>query len=469
MLWLCLHFPSLPLAALSSAAASPWVITEGHGRTQVLLCNRQAAAAGIKPGMTLASARALASNLSTVARDRDAEERLRITVATLASRYSPTVSLALPDAVLLDIAGTERLFGGRLKLTRGVLRRLWRHDIPVRAAIAPTARGAWLLARTGKAHCVPHLHALTLLLDALAIDALPGVALPTATLQSLGIHTLGALRTLPRAGLARRLGEPLLLELDRTYGVTPDPLPPFAPPPAFSEALELPAPVADVSQLQFVAMRLIQSLCRFLRVQGWGVTRIVLTFRHEDVVPTQVEIGVSLTRDENHLGRVMRERLQRLALPAVAHGMALASGECAPLAHQQAALLPGEGALPGSADVLDQLRARLGEDRVFSCHLNADHRPERASRLAPAGAFAAAASAITAPRPLWLLREARRLSGTPRAAGYSLLSGPERIEAGWWDGHPVSRDYFTAWSAEGALCWLYRTRQGEWFVHGLFA
>jgi protein ImuB len=58
-----------------------------------------------------------------------------------------------------------------------------------------------------------------------------------------------------------------------------------------------------------------------------------------------------------------------------------------------------------------------------------------------------------------------------------LLSGPERIESGWWDHALVERDYFIAQSADSALVWVYRARlppgEGEqgsgWFLQGRFA
>jgi protein ImuB len=53
----------------------------------------------------------------------------------------------------------------------------------------------------------------------------------------------------------------------------------------------------------------------------------------------------------------------------------------------------------------------------------------------------------------------------------TLLAGPERIEAGWWDGHDVTRDYFVASNPDEALLWIYRERDagGRWFLHGFFA
>jgi protein ImuB len=52
-----------------------------------------------------------------------------------------------------------------------------------------------------------------------------------------------------------------------------------------------------------------------------------------------------------------------------------------------------------------------------------------------------------------------------------ILSGPERIESGWWDADLAARDYFIARADDGALVWLYRTRlaaPGGWFLQGRF-
>ena len=70
------------------------------------------------------------------------------------------------------------------------------------------------------------------------------------------------------------------------------------------------------------------------------------------------------------------------------------------------------------------------------------------------------------PRPLWLLptpmpvslagESVRSRDGEGGAV--TLLTGPERIESGWWEGAWVARDYFIARAADGALLWVYRPR-----------
>ena len=76
-------------------------------------------------------------------------------------------------------------------------------------------------------------------------------------------------------------------------------------------------------------------------------------------------------------------------------------------------------------------------------------------------------------RPLWLLPGAQALqerNGLPYYEGpLKLLAGPERIEAGWWDGPMQSRDYFVAQRADDALLWIYRQAGQAWYLHGWFA
>jgi protein ImuB len=50
------------------------------------------------------------------------------------------------------------------------------------------------------------------------------------------------------------------------------------------------------------------------------------------------------------------------------------------------------------------------------------------------------------------------------------VSGPERIEGGWWDGLDATRDYYVAESGGGARLWVYRERgNGHWFLQGLWS
>ena len=78
-------------------------------------------------------------------------------------------------------------------------------------------------------------------------------------------------------------------------------------------------------------------------------------------------------------------------------------------------------------------------------------------------------------RPAWLLHHPQRLiaqDGQPAFQGaLDLIAGPERIEAGWWDGAEVRRDYYVAANARGERFWIFREHRGPqgWYLHGVFA
>ena len=74
-----------------------------------------------------------------------------------------------------------------------------------------------------------------------------------------------------------------------------------------------------------------------------------------------------------------------------------------------------------------------------------------------------------------MLEEPRLLAsarGEPYYQGaLQLISGPERIETGWWDEDGIARDYFVAVNPKGVHLWVYRDRgkdKGQWYLHGMF-
>ncbi|SDQ42567.1 protein ImuB [Paraburkholderia fungorum] len=78
------------------------------------------------------------------------------------------------------------------------------------------------------------------------------------------------------------------------------------------------------------------------------------------------------------------------------------------------------------------------------------------------------------PRPLWMLDKPLRLMMRDQRPVYrrplKMLTRTERIEAGWWDGDIVERDYYVAADDRGHMFWVYRerTEKGEWYLQGLF-
>lgn len=526
MRWLALHLPRLSLEAFCATlptadAARPVVLLTEH---RVHGANRAAAACGIRPGMKRATALALAADLlpaeTSPARDTAALQA----VAHAALACTPSVTLHDTQTVLLEVQASLRLFGGLAALHRHLAAALVPLGHHVQAAAAPTALGAALLAQwfpmppgckdpaalvTG-----PHatdMAALQALLDAAPVALLGAGRMHADTLQGMGLHRLSDLRALPRGGLARRFGTALLDEIDRALGRRPDLRRWVVLPASFDSRLELHTRAESSEQVLHGARVLLARLLAWAQARQARVSAFTLHMHHErqrhggrcQALPA-TELQVALAEpslDAAHLQGLLRERLARVVLAAPTLELQL---RCSRLVAGQAPngeLFPSAASeAEGLARLLERLRARLGDDQVQRLVAVADHRPERASLAVPAqgpgapapsttagarapsatAAVAAMADALPLHRPVWLLPEPlplAELDTLPLLHGrpLQLLSGPERIETGWWDGEPAARDYFIAQADDASLVWVWRSRLPEaagevqWFLQGLFA
>jgi protein ImuB len=487
-LWACLDIPTLAVDVFARAwsaddHARPFVVSSGGHYPRVVGMNDAAARAGIRRDQLISAAFALAPGMVTRDRNPLAESEALAQIAQALLAFTPTASLAPPHAVLADIGGSVRLFGGLRRLVGRMLHAVREAGFEPALGLAPTPTAALLLARAGITRPVLHADALPAALQKLPLPLTDLDAAVLELLSSAGITTFGALATLPRAALARRCGEAVVDCVDRALCRVPDPRMPYVPPPRFQARLPLPAAVDDTQALGFALNRLVQQLAHWLTGRGLGVTRLALTLVHEHYVrargipSTKVTFALGApARVPGHLNGVLRERIARVALPAPVEALALTSEETAPLAGRNLGLLPGDEARRVEVPLLERLRARLGDEAVTLLAARAEHRPELAqeeSAVAPR-AQASAASASLPPRPLWLLEQPEPIGHKREAKPWVLRDGPERIESGWWDGRDLRRDYFVAATPDDALMWIYRDHRygvddGEWFVHGIFA
>jgi protein ImuB len=183
---------------------------------------------------------------------------------------------------------------------------------------------------------------------------------------------------------------------------------------------------------------------------------------------------------------LLKERLAQLQLPAPTLDLQIHAADIARRAPPNTELFPTpKSEQEGLTRLIERLQARLGPEQVMRLEAVQDHRPERATTLRMADArmrpvrTSSSALPTRSIRPVWLLSEPQPLQ--ERAGGLALdgqplqlLSGPERIESGWWDAALAERDYFIAQLPEGALVWIYRSRlppkspEGGWFLQGRF-
>jgi protein ImuB len=496
-LWLAVQLPQLMLEALPAAkqareAAPLVVVDQERGGKVVCACNALAVADGIANGMALNSALALQPRLTVQDRAPQRERELLEQLAERAVRYTSRVSLELPDAVLLEIKGSLRLFGGSRRLLARLRAELDAAGLAPRLALAPTPLASLWFTRAGEERIVDRRADLAGSLAALPLACTNWSERDLQLLTTMGVRTVGECLRLPRDGLTRRFGPQLPGMLDRALGRLPDPR--NAPPPRerFTARRDLEPEVTETAELAAVVAPLLAGLCAFLNRRQRGVQALELRLMHREAPPTRLRLRFA--EPVSHPARITRllgERLGRIELSEPVRALSIASGTllAMPLASHKLFATDRQHAGQLVSQLVERLQARLGADAVHCLCLFSEHRPEfawsktatasfvseskRRRKTATRAVAAAIEHAPVAERPLWLLAEPQALEGVaqPRFEGeLELEEGPERIESGWWDGRDVARDYYVARNPAGARLWVFRERHPprRWFLHGVF-
>jgi protein ImuB len=248
--------------------------------------------------------------------------------------------------------------------------------------------------------------------------------------------------------------------------------------------------VDTTEALLFAARRLLMQMTGWLIARHAAVSRFSLLLHHETVRHSQHATSTVLialgnpSRDLAHLTLLLQEHLAKVVLSASVIELTLQAEDIVQLAAPNNELFPTPVAQAESIGrLVERLESRLGRASISRLAIAGDHRPERCSVTVPAhgtrkekneqpnNAFPA--------RPAWLLQRPIPLQVYQDKPFYqsplTLLTGPERIEAGWWDDALAMRDYFIACNDSHLLLWIYRERQvaGQkdpgWFLHGFFA
>lgn len=468
--WLAIELPHLALDLLcrgqGPGADLPIAISDHHAsRPRVVDSNPAARRLGIQAGMPINAALALAANVYISARKTSAEHQALQGLAGWAYQYSSQVSiLSERQTLLLEVAGSRRLFGSAQSLLRRLERELPELGYHARLGFGPTPQSACLAARHGlELHNQQELHQA---LQNLPLSALILEADQFKALEKMGFQWVRDVLRLPRKSLARRLGPSLVDYLDRLCAIKPDPQTAWQAPASWSGKLELTAEINNSRALLFPLKRMVLELCGTLRAGDYGVQQLELRLglrRGEE----QLMLGLQQPgRDAQRIMRLLRERLERLRLTSPARFIQLKATRLLPFSASQDALFPNpdEPADDVLIPLLERLQARLGKQAVYGLTGVQDHRPEHSWGRR---ALDAQASCCSMPhRPLWLYPQPQPC----QINSYKLLAGPERIESGWWDGRDCRRDYYIVQDKQGSTLWAYHEYKpgSGWFLHGVF-
>ncbi len=487
MLWLCIYFPELPLAALHVPSDSAVAIYTRSGQQRfVLSASTAARAQGVRTGQKVTAASSLCPALQLIEQNPAAEKNLLEQFCALACELGSEV-FTDPERRRLwcEIGASLRFFGGLAPLMQRARELFFAQVEQAAFGVAPTPEAAALvcdldlLPILARSDIEPRL-------GEVAIARLPLDEAIRRGLQGAGIRRLDQLLALPRTSLRRRFGAGLLDYLDRLLGHAAEVRRRYRPPPIYLRKLEFAGAVETTEGLLFALKRLLGEFAAYLRARESAVQNFHLHCHHEDRELSRFTLSLAApARSAEHLLGVLRERLETWRLPAPATALALRAEQFCALQNPQADLFGAVRRDTAWIAVLDRLRARLGAEALRFLRIEDSHLPERVVASGPPpplapphkgegnsffppplwGRARVGGEDHNSARPLWLLREPRKLPELPR-----LLSPPERIETAWWDRPDVRRDYYLAELDEGSRLWIFRDAVSrEWWLHGVWA
>ncbi|MDN8102642.1 Y-family DNA polymerase [Burkholderia multivorans] len=488
--WIGVHLPHLTLEAFRPRwpaslhdDARGLVVLE---RDRVVAVDRAARDLGVVAGMRRGGVLSLAPAAEIHERDVEREHELLLGVAYALLQFTPNVVRESEGVVILDVTGSLRLFRGVRALRRRVRETISSFGVTGAVSVASSGPAAWMLARGLRGGTAMTARSLRRALSRVPIRTAPPARTYVEWFDELGCTTLADLQRLPRAGLKKRCGTALLDWLDRVTGDAPAAYEWLETPPTFNARLELPDRVEHAEAVLFVARRLILQLTGWLSAKQLDITLLALSLEHERgreaIAPTGIEIALGApTRFEEHLTRLVKERLSHVELVAPVIAVRLGARRVQPAAAPADSLFPEPGGTPQDhARLLELLSARLGAENVLGPARSADFRPEVAARWTPLQAVPRPSPLPEdLPRPAWLLEQPVELLMRGHRPFYGtelrMASPGERIEVGWQDNNLVTRDYFVAEDANGICYWVFQERvstrderEPRWFLHGLF-
>jgi len=459
------------------------------GNTRLDVVSREARAAGVRVGQTVAAARAKCATLHVRVVVESAVRVGLARVAEVALAFGPMTAFDVAtDVVWVEIGGCAHLHGGEPALAEALEARVRALGHTCRIAIADGPRIAAAVARFARLEGARAAERGSAPLAALvvpegkgneAMRALPVEALglegeDVVWMRDLGLRTCGDLQKLPRRSLGARLGARTKDVMQLLGGEDRAPLDAWRPPEVPEERAELEWGASSVEALAFVAKALCDRLAARLEGRAVAAARVGLVLGldrgllGESAPPSlaiEVALPVPIVRAAD-LFAVVRARLERIDLPAPVLAVTLRALELSSSRPRALDLLAPE---PRAERALTPLVAELTAD--LGGRQRGHARPRRHVVARRAHPFDALRCAGPGPRPRrgggprtcrlrsWHRRSNRRVSCTPRdhSAGRSIRS------KGWRSSRGSTR---SSGGVSGAPAATSAPRGMVWLSHG---
>ena len=501
-LYACAHAEEFPAQALlrlrTDHAVQPVVVLDGRPPLQtVCSLNRPARLKGASLGMTRLEAETI-PGLHILARSQETEAAARAVLLECTAHFSPrleSVDESTACACVLDITGTERLFGPPHTLAERLRDSLASAGLRASVSVSVNFDTARMKAATTRGITVipPGHEAVALAklpLDALALDEDP-----YETFAIWGIRTLADLAALPESDLVARLGPQAVAWRNLARGALPHTFQPIEPAFTLREFCAFETPVEQIDSLLFIGARMIDCLATRAATHALSLASLVVEMKLDGNRAYQRTIRPALaTTDRKFLLKLLQ--LEIAAHPPQSAVLSITlSAQAGQSSKVQLGLFAPQTPEPSRLDVtIARLKAIAGEDRVGSPVLEDTHRPGsfRMESFAIANPTAPYKSTIglkeVPSRPHMALRRIRPpanvrvqlnalkpISFRDREQSYRVTAayGPWRTSGCWWSTDPWDTEEWDvlAESSTGSslACLLVHNRsQNQWQLEALY-
>jgi protein ImuB len=464
----CIMVADFPIAALvrSNPALANKVLAIGRSlapHAELDAVSPRARELGIRPGMTIAQARAISSGLAVVHRSPAAESSAHSALLDAVESVSPVVEPGAPGCAWVDLAGLHRIYNnGEEEIIAELIRCVRRVGVEPAAGVAANKELAHLAARCGGVRVIEAGREREFL-NWLPLDMLDlgksdrGDDLET-TLARWGMRRLGELARLNPDAVGTRLGRRGVELVRLARGGSHAPLVPRRRAEMFAETVELEYGVELLEPLGFVMRAMLERLAERLALRGLVAGDITLAFGMSGHRSFNRRIAVAApSNDVRAILTLINLGLEAAPPEAAVESIRIEIAPRIPRPAQTDMFLPPSPAPDKLQTTLARLAALCGPGNVGMLSAENSHRPE-ATRLDPFAPPPAPPMPENAPTNnvtqlvIRAIRPAREIEvmcsreipefvrGENLGARVISIAGPWRRDGEWWLGFTADAD-----------------------------
>lgn len=306
----CLFIPDFPAEAIlrfePELRQRAVVVLAGRPPLErVVSMNENARQLGVETGALKAQLEAW-NDLVLRTRSESQENSAHAALLDCAQSFSPEVEDTAPDAVLLNLAGLESLFGPPSQIIHQLADRAWRMGLKINVAAAANPDAAFLTAHG--------FSGVTLIAEGFEAQRLGGLPVDVLfetfshdadqsarwleTFDRWGVRNLRSLAALPDVPVSERLGQEGVRLQKLARGAVSRKLRLFEAPAVFEESVELEYPVVLLEPLAFLLNRMLEQVCARLESRALAAQELQLSLELAQEIDSEIPGPASSESDD---------------------------------------------------------------------------------------------------------------------------------------------------------------------------